>query len=266
VPEIAIIAALEREVRPLVNAPGWRRTGRVEAPYGCFESAGAVVVCAGIGREPARRAAEALFSTLQPKMVVSAGFAGALSSSLAVDDVFSPAMVVDTVSRTRFALHPMLGLFTPTAAQEQGRTAPAIGTAENIVLVSASGVATPEAKRLLAAQHEAQAVDMEAAVVAALAAAHRTPFMAIKAISDAYDFPMPDMQPYVSPEGKFQTWKFVLAVGCRPSLWGVVHRLRDNTEVAARQLCRMLQRVLSAPVEQIAVPQLATAGYRETTA
>src|SRR5690242_4160620 len=83
---VAIVAALEREVRPLVKH--WRvveheYAGRKFRAYECEE---AVLVCGGIGTEPARRAAEAIIATYGPSCVYSVGFAGALDASLGVAD------------------------------------------------------------------------------------------------------------------------------------------------------------------------------------
>ena len=219
-PKIAIIAALEREVWPLVSGPGWRRTGLVQAPSGCFESASAVVVCAGIGGGPASSAVERLLQKFQPAGIVSAGLAGAVVPELKVGSIFVPATVLDTSTK--------LSLSIPVAGAEG-------------ILVSASSAAGAEGKRLLGAQYGAQAVDMEAGAVGKIAQLHGIPFLAVKAISDEYDFPMPDLQPYISSQGQFQTAKFVLAIARRPACWGVIRRLRANTLRAARQLCRRLQ-------------------------
>ena len=56
---IAIVAALEREVRPLVKQ--WRMTEKQhdQRRFQFFENDRAVLVCGGIGGEAARRATEA---------------------------------------------------------------------------------------------------------------------------------------------------------------------------------------------------------------
>jgi hypothetical protein len=81
-PDMAIVAALEREVRPLIRH--WQRT---EMQYGgrsfrFFLSENAVLVCGGIGAEAARRATEAVIVLFAPKIVYSVGFAGALDTTL----------------------------------------------------------------------------------------------------------------------------------------------------------------------------------------
>ncbi len=74
---VAIVAALEREVRPLVK--NWR----------------VVLVCGGIGAEAARRAAEAVMEIYTPNVIFSAGFAGALDPGLKVADIVRPRRVIN---------------------------------------------------------------------------------------------------------------------------------------------------------------------------
>ena len=60
--KLAIVAALEREVRPLVK--DWRVAEKEHEGrrFRFFEQGETVLVCGGIGAEPARRAAEAVFA------------------------------------------------------------------------------------------------------------------------------------------------------------------------------------------------------------
>ena len=70
---IAIIAAMEREVRPLVR--GWkvRTMEQGGRRYRLFENGQAALVCGGIGAAAARRATEAVFQEiLEPRTVINA--------------------------------------------------------------------------------------------------------------------------------------------------------------------------------------------------
>ena len=75
--KVAMVAALEREVKPLIRI--WRRTDREY--QGChfrfFENDSTVVVCGGIGEQAARRATEAVIALFSPEVIYSVGFAGA---------------------------------------------------------------------------------------------------------------------------------------------------------------------------------------------
>src|SRR5437868_6237117 len=93
--KVAIVAAMERELRPLVRR--WTRSGRDFQGRGFtfYENDRAVAVCAGIGPEAARRACEAVIALYAPSEVISVGLAGALDQTLSVGQVFTPRSVID---------------------------------------------------------------------------------------------------------------------------------------------------------------------------
>src|SRR5204863_10104916 len=68
-PKIAIVAALERELRPLVRS--WKVEPREHAGrvFRFFERGDRVAVCGGIGAEAARRAAEAIIVLYAPEAI-----------------------------------------------------------------------------------------------------------------------------------------------------------------------------------------------------
>jgi adenosylhomocysteine nucleosidase len=222
--KVAIVAALEREVKPAVKR--WAVTEREYAgrPYRFFETERAVLVCGGIGPEAARRATEAIIALYQPALVVSVGFAGALESELKVGDSFSPRRVVD--------------------ASDGSSVETGVG---NGALVSVGLVAGAGQKVKLAKAYSAQAVDMEAAAVARGARARNVRFAAFKAISDDSSFPMPPVGAFVSSEGKFLTVRFAAFVALRPWLWGKVRHLASNSARAAQTLCRWLEQYNHEP-------------------
>jgi adenosylhomocysteine nucleosidase len=224
-PEVAIVAALEREVRPLVRE--WKSAEREHGgkKFQFFESSRAVVVCGGIGPEAARRATEAVIALYQPARVLSAGFAGALTESLRVGDVIEPRRVAD--------------------ARDGSKTDTGAGAG---LLVSFSSVAGTEQKAKLAGAYGAQAVDMEAAAVAKGAEARGLPFTAIKAISDEFGFPMPSMERFIAADGSFQSGRFALHSAVRPWTWGAVLRLARNSSLASRSLCAKLESVIAGSV------------------
>ena len=85
--------------------------------------------------------------------------------------------------------------------------------------------------------YAAAAVDMEAAAVAQGAQVRGVQFAALKAISDAADFPMPAMERFVSSDGRFRTARFALHVAVRPWLWGRTIALARNSSKGGRALC-----------------------------
>jgi adenosylhomocysteine nucleosidase len=217
-PEVAVVAALKREVAPLV-----RYWTVADQEYGgrkfrFFESGNAVVVCGGMGFEAARRATEAIIALYRPSVVLSAGFAGALDETLRVGNWFQPRYVVDT--------------------RDGSRTDTGSGSG---VLVSSPAVAGAEQKAKLAQSYGAQAVDMEAAAVAKGAAARGLRFAAVKAISDEVGFAMPPMDRFIAADGSFRARSFAFYAASRPFIWPDVLRLARNSAKAARSLSVMLQ-------------------------
>lgn len=216
--EVAIVAALEREVAGLLKS--WNPVrGEFGGRYFQFwESGHAVLVCGGIGAEAARRATEAVIALYSPTELISAGFAGALERGLAVGVVLEPAAVIDARDGARL-----------TTGQGEG------------VLVSFAAVANEEQKSRLARSYGAQAVDMEAASVAKGAQAHDLRFRAVKVVSDELGFPMPPMDRFVSPEGRFRSGRFAIYALLRPWLWPTVARLARNSAKAERALRQHLE-------------------------
>jgi adenosylhomocysteine nucleosidase len=222
---IAIVAALEREVRPLVK--GWRavhseRDGRT---FKFFENDAIVVVCGGIGAEPARRAAEAVIAGYSPDSIYSAGFAGALTPEMKIGDIIRPARVVNAGDGSSVTLDGGEG-----------------------VLVTLGTIASPEQKKKLREAYGAQAVDMEAAAVLRAAEAREVKFAAIKAISDEFSLEFPSMEKFVGATGQFSEWKFAIFAGVRPWLWPRVAQLTRNSGRASRVLCEALAEIAKAHV------------------
>jgi adenosylhomocysteine nucleosidase len=216
-PKVAIVAALEREVSPVIRH--WRSEMRKHdgRTFRFFENDRAVVVCAGIGRDAARRATEAVILLYQPTTVISAGFAGALDPKLKVGLAVPVTKVIDAAD---------------------GSSQRWEGT--GFTLITANEVAGVEQKEKLAKAYAADAVDMEAAAVARGAQKHGVRFRAFKAISDERDFEFPSMQDFITHDGRFQAGRFAVFALIRPWLWVKLVQLARNSKQATRTLCDWL--------------------------
>ena len=217
------MAALEREVWPLVKIWSTDRREFDGRGFKFFESAGKVLVCGGIGAEAARRATEAIIELYSPELVISAGFAGGLEPALRTGQTLTPRFVID--------------------AGDGSRTDTAFGEG---VLVSFADIADVEQKARLRQAYGAQAVDMEAAAVARSAEAHGVRFLACKVISDTSDTSLPPMARFVGHDGNFHTLTFLAHVVPRPWLWASVLRLANDSALAARKLCEALDGAIKA--------------------
>jgi len=214
---IAIVAAMEREVRPLIRSWKVRMIEHSGRRYRLFEKADAALICGGIGAEAARRAAEAVIREVNPARVISVGFAGALDGSLEVGQVLQPRTVINAADGVRTEVGSGAG-----------------------VLVSSATVAGKEQKIRLHKAYGADAVDMEAAAVAQGAQARGIEFGALKAISDAADFSLPALDRFVGHDGTFRSLRFAGHVALRPWLWKSTMALARNGSKASQALCGAL--------------------------
>jgi nucleoside phosphorylase len=226
--KIAIIAALEREVAPLIKNWAPTATHHEGREFKFFESDYAVLVCGGIGAESARRAAEAVIQEYSPEVLISAGVAGALVSELRIGETIFPAVVVDTKDGSR---HETAVQNAPISGSSLART----------VLVTYPEIASADQKNQLAKSYGAHAVDMEAAAIARAAQAHGLQFLAIKAISDDLKFDISELNRFVVG-GRFATRSLIFYLVPRPWLWPKMIRLARNTRFASESLCAWLRK------------------------
>ena len=224
---VAIVAAIERELWPLIKSWPVTKLQHEGREFTFYESDYAVAVCGGVGAEYGRRAAEAVIMKYSPEIIVSAGVAGALVPELHVGDTVFPAIVIDAGDGSR---------------QESAIRNAALGKTPlaRTILVSSPNVAGAAQKKQLAKSYGAHVVDMEGASVARAAQIHNLPFLAVKAISDDVDFELAEMNRFIR-NGQFATKLFVLFLLPRPWLWLKMIRLARNTQLASHNLCAWLR-------------------------
>jgi len=215
--KVAIVAAIEREVWPLVKNWSVSRREHDGRWFKFFDKDAMVLVCGGMGAEAARRAAEAIISLYRPEVVISAGFAGGLDPALQVGYILTPRHVID--------------------ANDGSRTDSGFGDG---VLISFGEIADLEQKAKLGRTYGAQALDMEAAAVARSAEVHGVKFLACKVISDASGSSLPPIGRFIGSNGKFHALKFLAHIAVRPWLWSGVQRLASDSAMAAGKLCQAL--------------------------
>jgi adenosylhomocysteine nucleosidase len=214
---VAIVAAMRSELGPLLRGVAKRTQDGVEL----YELPSALVAIGGIGRSSGSRAAECVVRETKPGILISAGFAGALSPSLKAGDVVRAREVIDEATGDRYE---------------------AIGG--DAVLVTASRVVESPGKRRFAARYSASAVDMEGAAAARVASQHGISFAAIKAISDELEFSMPPVNGFVGPEGDLRVGAFAAHVAVRPKWWLPTIRLALNSRRASRNLAVALEHLI----------------------
>ena len=231
---LAIVAALEREVRPLVKH--WQVCKREHAgrEFRFYESREAVLVCGGIGPEAARRAAEALLVLYSPDVLYSVGYAGALDPALKVGNVLTPGQVMNGSDGSRVDV-------------SEGRG----------ILLSQNALASVAQKSRLRECYGAEAIDMEASAVARAAEARGVGFRAVKVISDEFNFELPVLDRFVDAEGRFHHARFALHALVRPWLWLPLVHLASNSARATRGLCAVLRGIVAEEVPADSSSQIA---------
>jgi adenosylhomocysteine nucleosidase len=219
---IGIIAALPGELKPLVR--GWQKMPVARGSGIAMwqrerDGDELIAVCAGMGAAAARRAFTAAEFAGSLDMVLSVGWAGALTHA-----AIEPAMaeIIDAQTGERFS-----------CGFGQQR------------LVTTAQVANEAEKRRLRDTYGAVAVDMEAAAVARLAQMRGIPVHCFKTISDSLDARLPDINPFIDVDGKLKMVAFLTHVAVRPQYWGSLLAMGSNSAKAARELARAVEEFLA---------------------
>jgi adenosylhomocysteine nucleosidase len=229
---VAIIAALSGELKPLVRHPsakGWRQRQAVRGvEVWEYRHAGGswVAVCGGMGMMRAAAAFAEAEKVAVIGAVCSVGWAGALDAEFAAGSVSRVSQVIDTKTGERFG-----------SADAQ---------VEWPVLVTTENVADAREKQRLQASYGAALVDMEAAEMARIALGKGVPFHCIKAVSDDASAALPDLSGFIGANGQMRMLPFLGHVAVRPGSWAGLARLRRNSALAARNLAEGIYELLDS--------------------
>jgi nucleoside phosphorylase len=220
-PRVAILAALSREILPLVRDWPTRLQSRGDGSM-LAECDRAVAVCAGMGRDRAAYAFELAASTGPLSSVVSVGFAGGLRPEITKGSIHWPTMVIDAATGEQYAC-----------------TGEGSGT-----LVTVDRVLDRDSKRHIALRWNADLADMEAAAVAERARVRGLPFRTLRAVSDGADDRLPDLNAFTGKRGQFRQGAFAAYLITHPLWMPAAVRLGRNSGRAAREMARALRQVL----------------------
>lgn len=218
-----------REFRPQQRFPGAPCRARFCGPAWLT----VLTVETGIGPHRTERALEWLFSgpalggvAYRPKLVLSAGFAGALRDDLRVGDVVLATEVADPGGHRWPTTWP--GDLPP------GEWHPPLHRGR--LLGGSKLVAVPEEKRALGQTNAALAVDMESATVARLCTRAGVPFGCVRAISDETATALSPRLVSLLSAGRVSPLGTAGAVIRQPGLVPQLWRLARHTRLAAGQL------------------------------
>jgi adenosylhomocysteine nucleosidase len=221
---VAIIAALPGELKPAVRR--WPHSTRGKIHFWALRNPEEewIAACAGAGVDAATRAFAGIEDGGPIDLVISIGWAGALSAQCEAGQAYNVAGVFDAVTGDRFNCDAGSGPYW---------------------LVTSPRVADEAEKRHFASIYKAALVDMEAAAIGRLAAARGIPFYCIKGVSDPLEARLPDFNRFIDADGQFQTPKFVLFALLRPWLWPALVRMGENSSRASQNMAERLHELLN---------------------
>ncbi len=218
---IGIIAALPGELKPLVQT--WSasvlKDGTRVWTRAATNGDAWIATCSGMGADAARRSFSAAESGGPLDVVLSVGWAGAVSAEAKAGAASSPSVVMDARTGEQFRM-------------SRGNAG---------MLITAARVAdTTEKTRLRHAYPGAVMVDMEAATIARLAAMRGIPIACIKGVSDGIGATLPDLNLFISPLGNFRLIPFLAHLAIRPAYWKAVAELNRSSGEAAQAMRRLI--------------------------
>ena len=240
-----VLFALRREAGPFLREfrPQQRFPGAPCRARFCGPSWLSVLVLeTGIGRARCRAALDWLLGRpklgnlpYRPKVVLSAGFSGALQDQYQVGDIILATEVRNAEGGCWPATWP--GEVPP------GEWRPPLHRGR--LLTTTHLLGNPEDKRTLGKEYDAAAVDMETAVVAEWCARAGVPFGCVRAISD-------DVTTALSPKlvallsgDRVSPLGVLTALAGEPRLAAELWRLARQTRLAAAQLGKALGELLT---------------------
>jgi hypothetical protein len=240
-----VLFPLQREARPFLvefrpqerfrGAPCWSRF--------CGPSwLTVLVLVTGIGRERMEAALDWLFGApahggvpYKPKLVLLAGFAGALQDDCRIGDLILATEVADAAGKVWPTTWP--GELPP------GEWRPPLRRGR--LLCVSKMITDPGDKQALSNQYAALAVDMESAVVAPRCARAGVPFGCLRAISDDVRTPLSPRLASIISDGRVSPPRLVSTILRSPRLISELWKVARHTRFAARQLGLALGELLT---------------------
>jgi adenosylhomocysteine nucleosidase len=238
--ELGIVAALAIELRPL--APAMTRPSAVATPSG-----GPLIIASGIGGAAAAAGARRLVKA-GAGALMSWGLAGGLDPAVTAGTIVLPSEVV-APDGTAFA--------TTSAWREQLLRAIAASQAvcSGRLLTCRELIVSPADKASVWRRTSAVAVDMESLAIAEIAAEHRLPFLAVRAVVDTAADTLPPVLIAAAGEGgRRSIGRLLGALARAPGELPDFIRLFRRYRAASRALARVAGSGALAPPHGCAHP------------
>ena len=198
----------------------------------------------GVGRAAATKAAQMISAGHRPRCLISVGFAGGLTQTLARGQLVIPARVINVDQPER----PGWPVDTAITGQLWQQIPP-----DNLTLVSVAKIASsPAAKAAVRQATAADLLDMEAAAVATVAAENQLAFLTVRVVSDtATECLPPEVERLSQPQSALHRLGAALsAVARRPSVAVDFWNLWEQGVLHSRTLANGLMKVADAAGRQ----------------
>lgn len=238
--EIGIVFAIETEsggTEDILQSPISIQGSGFTAVRGALAGRVVVVVRSGVGRKRAARATEALLAGHRPRLVISAGFAGALDRKLRRADVVLADEVIASDGQAVALPHAVdLSRLPAPERIHVGR----VLTVDRIVRL-------PKEKESLGREHQALAVDMESLAVVEVCRARQVPALVVRAISDTVDERIPaDVERLLNQKSSAGRWGAAIGAALnRPGSVKDMLQLKENALLATDRLAKVLAAVVA---------------------
>lgn len=248
---LALLGALKEEVVDLQKhmileeALAWQDCHIYKGKH---ENSDILLVQTGIGKKRAEIATKFILERYPVTMLISLGFAGALTKELKVADVIicSTLHCADGFTGRR----PKLGeayssdaSLVSLVSQSLEGTGIRFGYGNSVTVAEA--ICTAEAKRTLGKAFCADIVDMESYWIARIAASRRIPFIAVRSISDILQDSLPPFDQMLTSNGKWQWKKMVPYFLFHPQHLTELFTLYWNTRQARKSLTTFVDCLLT---------------------
>ncbi len=221
-----MVAALASEARAL--GPSMPRGGTTPLSELAALGEGSLLAVSGIGRAAADAAARTLIDA-GASALITFGLAGGLDPALKSGSVVIPNEVIGAD-----------GIRYPANRAWRERVAAAISSlravSEGAVLTNPHAINTPADKAAAFRATGAAAVDMESAAVAAVAADHKLPFIAVRVIVDTAADKLPRAVVAASRAGRLQFGRLIAGLAMAPGDIAALMQLAQRYRIAMRSL------------------------------
>ncbi len=192
--EIAVFTALKVERSPLKNSlSSTERVSRsISIHIGEIEGTRVILVCSGVGEDRSVEAAEFLLSKYCPTGVLSTGFCGGLVSGLMPGDVVIGSSVVRKSTTSGSELEQ---LFLRNESHMMQRTLKRHGIRSQVggFVTVPRPIFSKTEKNRLARETGAMVAEMETFRLGEVFLIRRIPFVAMRAVADGLEDPLPEM-------------------------------------------------------------------------